>query len=333
MTTDTSFAVRQRLGRQSNEKRNMGKWVLLAMICITTLTLVLAVAARRALMAKADEMSQNVVVSAPTMEWKGLDDGDDDCSVIVHVTLFEPDGHALSRSLGLSVILEDGEGNQVATVPLVASQDDVGGSSYHATANVMGDASGLKRVADMRIARSPSEGTTDTSEFDGAEGSAVADAMARLHDVLGPTVEDVLAWRDSEDLVEANLRISTDAEIEGWSQRIDAYLDGTELDGYGRLFAECAATYGVDPRLSPAISTIESGNGRACITPYNAWGWGGPGNWASWESWEEAIEAHVAGLAANGYSSMGWAECTAYCDEGYWDGDPSFCLKGEVLKI
>jgi hypothetical protein len=30
---------------------------------------------------------------------------------------------------------------------------------------------------------------------------------------------------------------------------------------------------------------------------------------------------------------MGWAECTAYCDEGYWDGDPSFCLKGEVLKI
>lgn len=147
------------------------------------------------------------------------------------------------------------------------------------------------------------------------------------------SVEDVLSWRDSEDIERADLRISTEAEIEGWARRIDAYLDGTELAGYGRLFAECAATYQVDPRLSPAISTIESGNGSVCVTDYNAWGWGGPGNWASWSSWEEAIEAHVSGLARNGYASMGQEECSMYCDAGYWDGDPSFCLKTEVLKI
>lgn len=146
-------------------------------------------------------------------------------------------------------------------------------------------------------------------------------------------IEDVLAWRDSEDMDYANLRISTDAEIEGWAQRIDGYLEGTELAGYGRLFAECAARYQVDPRLSPAISTTESGNGRVCVAPYNAWGWGGPGNWASWDSWEEAIEAHVSGLASNGYASMGREECASYCDESYWDGDPSFCLRTEVLKI
>lgn len=146
-------------------------------------------------------------------------------------------------------------------------------------------------------------------------------------------VDAVLAWQDSEDIVRADLRISTDAEIEGWGQRIDDYLAGTELAGYGHLFASMAATYQVDPRLSPAISTIESGNGAICAAPYNAWGWGGPGNWASWSSWEEAIEGHVSGLARNGYASMGAEECAMYCDWGYWDGDPSFCLKTEVLKI
>lgn len=143
----------------------------------------------------------------------------------------------------------------------------------------------------------------------------------------------IMAWHDSEDISRADLRISTDAEISAWGRRIDAYLEGSELAGHGRLFAECAARYQVDPRLSPAISTIESGKGSVCVASHNAWGWGGPGNWASWSSWEEAIEGHVSGLASGGYASMGAEECARYCDWGYWDGDPGFCLKTEVLKI
>ena len=67
-----------------------------------------------------------------------------------------------------------------------------------------------------------------------------------------------------------------------------------KLAGYGSTFAEAAWAYGVDPRLSPAISAVESTKGRYNFLPYNAWGWGS----VSWSSWEEAIWDHTAGLAA-----------------------------------
>ena len=142
-----------------------------------------------------------------------------------------------------------------------------------------------------------------------------------------------MEWEDSEDIDRADLRISTPAEIRAWGKRIDAYLEGTTLEGYGNLFAECAAEYEVDPRLSPAISRLESGCGAVCAAPHNAWGWGGPGGWRSWGSWEEAIDGHVSGLASGGYASMGVEECTRYCSASYWDGNPGFCLKTEVLSI
>ena len=43
-----------------------------------------------------------------------------------------------------------------------------------------------------------------------------------------------------------------------WSARIDAYLAGSPLEGYGSTFAAAAWKYGVDPRWSPAISNTES---------------------------------------------------------------------------
>lgn len=79
-----------------------------------------------------------------------------------------------------------------------------------------------------------------------------------------------------------------------WSGRIDAYLSGSPLSGYGSTFAEAAWDYGVDPRFSPAISAVESTKGAYCFLPHNAWGWGS----SSWGSWEEAIRSHVSGLAA-----------------------------------
>lgn len=92
---------------------------------------------------------------------------------------------------------------------------------------------------------------------------------------------------------------SSDDSLDGWTKRIDAYLAGSPLAGQGKTFAQAAINYGVDPRLSPAISFTESSKGLYCFKSHNAWGWGS----SSWNSWEDAINAHVAGLAS-GYGGQ-----------------------------
>lgn len=93
--------------------------------------------------------------------------------------------------------------------------------------------------------------------------------------------------------------VGKEAFVTEWAGRINSYLEGSPLSGYGSVFAEAAWDNGVDPRWSPAISNTESGKGSVCFRPYNAWGWGDSG----WSDWPTAINAHVAGLAAGyGYS-------------------------------
>ena len=100
-----------------------------------------------------------------------------------------------------------------------------------------------------------------------------------------------------------------DAFISEWTSRLDAYLAGSPLAGQGKTFAEAAWEYGVDPRFSPAISMVESTQGRYCFLPHNAWGWGS----SSWGSWEEAIWDHVAGLAAGYGGQLTYAGAQKYC--------------------
>lgn len=100
-----------------------------------------------------------------------------------------------------------------------------------------------------------------------------------------------------------------EAFISQWEGRINAYLAGSPLAGQGRTFAEAAWDYDVDPRFSPAISTVESSKGRYCFKPYNAWGWGS----VSWSSWEEAIRAHTAGLARGYGGRLTYAGAKKYC--------------------
>ena len=97
--------------------------------------------------------------------------------------------------------------------------------------------------------------------------------------------------------------------VSSWAARIDAYLAGSPLAGQGRTFAEAAWAYGVDPRFSPAISMVESTQGRYCFRPHNAWGWGN----VSWSSWEEAIWDHVAGPAAGYGGQLTYAGAQKYC--------------------
>lgn len=106
-----------------------------------------------------------------------------------------------------------------------------------------------------------------------------------------------------------------DAFVSKWAPRIDAYLGGSPLGGYGRTFAEAAWDYNVDPRWSPAIACIESSMGAICFRPHNAWGWGS----ASWGDWDTAIRSHVAGLAANYGYTITPSAAQMYCPPTWED--------------
>ncbi len=113
----------------------------------------------------------------------------------------------------------------------------------------------------------------------------------------------------SSSISDVDWSVDRDTFIAEWTTRIDAYLAGSPLAGYGYAFAEAAWEYGVDPRWSPAISCIESSKGLYCFQSYNAWGWGS----VSWSDWDTAIRAHVRGLA-NGYGyTITVAAAQKYC--------------------
>lgn len=116
-------------------------------------------------------------------------------------------------------------------------------------------------------------------------------------------------------LPEVDFTVGKEAFITEWTSRIDNYLAGSPLAGYGSTFAEAAWNNGVDPRWSPAISNTESSKGAVCFKPCNAWGWGS----SSWSSWEEAINAHVAGLASGYGYSITVANAQKYCPPTYMD--------------
>ncbi len=100
-----------------------------------------------------------------------------------------------------------------------------------------------------------------------------------------------------------------DEFVTTWTARINEYLSGSPLAGYGSVFAEAAWQYGVDPRWSPAISNTESTKGRNCFAAHNAWGWTG----GSWSNWAAAINTHVAGLAEIYGYTISYANAERYC--------------------
>lgn len=140
------------------------------------------------------------------------------------------------------------------------------------------------------------------------EANVVEDIQSEAEDVQSEVEEEqpepVEADVQEEPLMEYNLpaidwSVGREAFVAEWSARIDAYLAGSPLSGYGTTFAEAAWENGIDPRWSPAISNTESGKGSVCFLPHNAWGWGS----SAWGDWDTAIRSHVAGLASGyGYS-------------------------------
>ena len=112
--------------------------------------------------------------------------------------------------------------------------------------------------------------------------------------------------------------------IATWAERIDAFNAGYPLGGYGRVFAEAAYDYGVDPRWSPAIARMESSSGLYCFESHNAWGWGD----VAWGDWESAIRGHVSGLAAGYGYTLTWDAAQTYCppNASFWYSSVSSCM-------
>ena len=138
---------------------------------------------------------------------------------------------------------------------------------------------------------------------------------------------DAIRDTSNQTVASGGERIRSTEDIDKWAARIDAYLSGHELAGYGKQFAEAAARHGLAPRLSAAISFIESGGGDVCFRPHNAWGWGS----SSWDSWEEAIEAHAAGLEEGYGPDFNLELCAKYSGSDgsyYWE-----VLQGELAKM
>lgn len=146
-----------------------------------------------------------------------------------------------------------------------------------------------------------------------AEEAARAEEEARIAAAQRAKAES--AAREAPVLADVDFSCGKEAFLAEWTSRIDAYLAGSPLAGYGSAFAQAAWENGVDPRWSPAISNTESSKGRNCFRPYNAWGWMAE----SWSSWDEAINAHVAGLARGYGYTISLENAKKYCPPTYHD--------------
>lgn len=145
------------------------------------------------------------------------------------------------------------------------------------------------------------------------EEAARAEEAARI--AAAEQAKAEAAAREVPALSDVDFSCGKEVFLAEWTSRIDAYLAGSPLAGYGKVFAEAAWDNGVDPRWSPAISNTESSRGRNCFRPYNAWGWMAE----SWSSWEEAINAHVAGLARGYGYTISLENARKYCPPTYHD--------------
>lgn len=95
-------------------------------------------------------------------------------------------------------------------------------------------------------------------------------------------------------------------------------------------FVEAADLYGVDWKLVPAISGVESTFGKQIPGGFNAWGWGVYGNQAlGFESWRHGIFTVTKGLREN-YINKGLTEPFAmnkvYASSTHWGTNVTYFM-------
>lgn len=201
---------------------------------------------------------------------------------------------------------------------LLQAQDQLNASKQEAADQAEAAQAALQQAQNARIEaqrRAVEEATRQVEEAQAAkaaqadkaksaDSSASSDSESDAGSSSGSAAEPPAASTDT-----ADWSSDEDAFVSQWTARINNYLAGSPLSGYGETFARAAWTYGVDPRWSPAISCVESTKGAYCFASHNAWGWGS----VSWDSWEEAINAHVAGLARGYGYTLTYAAAQKYC--------------------
>lgn len=171
--------------------------------------------------------------------------------------------------------------------------------------------------AEQAVATLPETVARAVSQPTSEEKQAQAQPSSSTQQQEAPQQEEAPIEQEEPEAIEEQLPAVSNADTDSWAARIDAYLSsyGAPLAGYGSVFAQAAAEYGVDPRLSPAIAVIESGGGKVCFKPHNAWGWGS----ASWSDWESAIRGHISGFSRL-YGSMLTREgAEAYASMDTWE--------------
>lgn len=163
----------------------------------------------------------------------------------------------------------------------------------------------------------PAAGTQDAGEVAteniSQEGNLSSDESDDDSESVDSEEGDEAESEDEESSEERELYVTT------WAERIDAFNEGFPLEGYGRVFAEAAWEYKIDPRFSPAIARMESTSGKFCFLPHNAWGWGDE----SWPDWETAIWEHVEGLSRWYGYTLTYETAEIYnqvlIDDWYWN--------------
>ncbi|MGI6217557.1 MAG: coiled-coil domain-containing protein, partial [Coriobacteriales bacterium] len=174
-------------------------------------------------------------------------------------------------------------------------------------------------LADAKAARQKAmEAATEkaAAELEAQNNQGNSQSSSVLTASVSENSQDTSQMKSSVDTDDVDWSQEKSDFVDEWTSRINNYLAGSPLAGYGETFAEAAWDYGVDPRWSPAIACVESGKGASCFRSHNAWGWGT----SSWSSWEEAITAHVSGLARIYGSTLTPSAAQKYCPSNatYW---------------
>ena len=178
-------------------------------------------------------------------------------------------------------------------------------------ADTLAEAQRLRSEAQARAEQEAAEelarlaADTSAASGEGADGGNASNTANQSGQSASVTVDGSVNWN-----------VTRDEFISTWTARIDAYLSGSPLAGYGRVFAEAAWDNSVDPRWSPAIACIESTKGTYCFRDYNAWGWMTS---TRFSSWEESITAHVAFLGNVYGPTLTPAAAQKYCPPTWQD--------------
>jgi hypothetical protein len=120
-------------------------------------------------------------------------------------------------------------------------------------------------------------------------------------------------YLDSQQIISKyfSARTADNTSIRERADKVEAFYNkwNSPMAEYAEFIVETADHFGMDWRLIPAISIVESSGGIYCFKPYNAFGWGS----ASFKSFEHSIYTVSEGLALRYGSDNPYVIAYAYC--------------------